>query len=65
MKIDLPKLAAPARRALKSARINTLKDLCNYTEEEVADLHGMGTHAMNIIKSTMHERGLSFKSEDE
>lgn len=42
---DLPRMAAPARRALATASITTLADLTRCTEQEVAALHGMGPKA--------------------
>lgn len=39
---DLPKLAAPARRALAGAGYIRLEDLTKATESEVMQLHGMG-----------------------
>ena len=39
---NLPKLAAPARRALQGAGYTRLEDLTKVTESEVMRLHGMG-----------------------
>ncbi|MEU8803276.1 hypothetical protein [Spirillospora sp. NPDC048819] len=39
---DLPKLAAPARRALASAGYGSLAQIAQATEDEIAVLHGMG-----------------------
>jgi hypothetical protein len=39
---DLPKLAAPARRALAGAGYTRLEDLTQVTEAEVKKLHGIG-----------------------
>jgi DNA-directed RNA polymerase alpha subunit len=57
---DLPKLAAPARRALAGAGYTRLEDLTQVTEAEVMKLHGMGPNAMEALRNALAERGLSF-----
>ena len=57
---DLPKLAAPAMRALNSAGLTSLAKLARATEAEVMALHGMGPNAMKAIRAAMKARGLSF-----
>jgi hypothetical protein len=57
---DLPKLAAPARRALAAAGYARLEDLTQVTEAEVMSLHGMGPNAMEALRNALAERGLSF-----
>jgi hypothetical protein len=57
---DLPKLAAPARRALAGAGYTRLEDLTQVTEAEVRKLHGMGANAVEALRSALAERGLSF-----
>jgi hypothetical protein len=58
---DLPKLAAPARRALNGAGYTRLEDLTKATESEVRKLHGMGPNAMQALRNALRERGLSFR----
>jgi hypothetical protein len=58
---DLPKLAAPARRALAGAGYTRLEDLTQATEAEVKELHGMGPNAMEALRNALAERGLSFR----
>jgi hypothetical protein len=58
---DLPKLAAPARRALAGAGYIRLEDLAKATESEVMQLHGMGPNAMWALRTALEERGLSFR----
>jgi hypothetical protein len=53
---DLPKLAAPAMRALAGAGLTSLDKLARASEAEVMGLHGMGPNAMATIKA----RGLGF-----
>lgn len=58
---DLPKLAAPARRALTGAGYTRLEHLTRATESEVMRLHGMGPNAMEALRNALAERGLSFR----
>jgi hypothetical protein len=58
---DLPKLAAPARRALIAAGYTRLEQLTEVEESEVMRLHGMGANAMEALRSALRERGLSFR----
>lgn len=60
---ELPKLAAPAQRALNSAGITHLKQLTKVTEAELGQLHGMGPKALGILRETLKAQGLSFKQD--
>jgi hypothetical protein len=60
MASDLPKLAAPARRALARAGVTNLSDLATMTEADVVALHGMGPSAMTTIKAAMKAKKLAF-----
>ena len=57
---DLPKLAAPAMRALNGAGLTSLAKLSRASEMQVMALHGMGPNAMAAIKAAMKQAGLSF-----
>jgi predicted Fe-Mo cluster-binding NifX family protein len=57
---DLPKLAAPARRALASAGLTSLDKLARAREADVMALHGMGPNALATLKTAMKARGLAF-----
>lgn len=59
---DLPKIGAPAQRALQSAGITKLPQLTKVTEAELGQLHGMGPKALGILRETLKEKGLSFKT---
>ena len=54
-------VSAPARRALETKGITTLKQLSKYTEHEIASLHGMGPSTMKKLITKMTENALSFK----
>jgi len=56
----LPKLAAPAERALAGAGIKNLKQLTKFSEAEIKQLHGMGPNALGKLRQTLAEKGLSF-----
>jgi hypothetical protein len=58
---DLPKLAAPARRALIGAGYTRLEDLTKVKASDVMKLHGMGPNAMEVLRAALEERGLSFR----
>jgi hypothetical protein len=58
----LPKLAAPAQRALSSAGITQLEQLTQLTEAELLQLHGMGNNAVNTLREALSARGLSFRN---
>jgi hypothetical protein len=61
---DLPKLAAPARRALAGAGILRLEQLSRMSEGELAQLHGIGPNAIETIRRALKEQGLSFLPEN-
>lgn len=58
---DLPKIAAPALRALQSAGIANLKDLTKVSQDELMQLHGMGQNALGKLREAMKAKGLSFR----
>lgn len=58
---ELPKLAAPAVRALQSAGITSLKQLTKVSAEELMQLHGMGKNALATLREALHAQGLSFR----
>jgi predicted Fe-Mo cluster-binding NifX family protein len=58
---DLPKIGAPALRALQSAGIDSLEGLTQVTEAELSRLHGIGPNALGKLRQALAERGLSFR----
>ena len=56
---SLPKLAAPARRALEAAGIRSLEGLTRYSEDQIRRLHGIGPNALVALRRALKEHGLS------
>jgi predicted flap endonuclease-1-like 5' DNA nuclease len=54
----LPKIGAPATRALNNAGYTTLRQLAGVPRAELAKLHGMGPKALRIIEDNLAEQGL-------
>lgn len=57
----LKQFSAPARRALEKLEIGRVQDICNYTENEITHLHGMGPKALEIMNTLMKEHNINFK----
>jgi predicted flap endonuclease-1-like 5' DNA nuclease len=55
---ELPKIGAPATRALHNAGLTTLREVADVPRQELADLHGMGPKALRIIEEALAEHGL-------
>jgi len=57
---DLPKLAAPAQRALAAAGIQRLEQLAGFSEAEIRQLHGIGPNALDQLRRALDAKGLSY-----
>ena len=57
----LSQLSAPARRALEHNGINTVEQLSQYSEKEILQLHGIGPASLPNLRTSLEEKGLSFK----
>ncbi|MFI7575057.1 DNA-binding protein [Micromonospora sp. NPDC049497] len=55
----LPKIGAPATRALNIAGYTTLRQLAGTPRAELARLHGVGPKALGIIQSALEQHNLS------
>ncbi|HKD96405.1 MAG TPA: helix-hairpin-helix domain-containing protein [Micromonosporaceae bacterium] len=55
---SLPKIGAPATRALHGAGYTTLGQLAGVPRADLARLHGMGPKALGIIEAALAEHGL-------
>ena len=54
----LPKIGAPATRALNSAGYTALRQLAGVPRAELAKLHGMGPKALGIIEAALEHHNL-------
>ncbi|MBU8860542.1 MULTISPECIES: helix-hairpin-helix domain-containing protein [unclassified Micromonospora] len=54
----LPKIGAPATRALTAAGYTTLRQLAGVPRAELARLHGMGPKALSVIEAALDEHDL-------
>ena len=54
------KLSAPARRALAGAGVTSARQVAKMQEGEIAGLHGMGPHAMQILRTLLKAHGMRF-----
>jgi hypothetical protein len=55
-------IAAPARRALESQGITSLKKLSALTETGILELHGVGPSALPKLRVALAEEGLKFRN---
>ena len=54
----LPKIGAPATRALHGAGYSTLRQLAGIRRSELAKLHGMGPKALGILQAALEQHNL-------
>jgi predicted flap endonuclease-1-like 5' DNA nuclease len=57
---DLPKLSAPALRALHAAGCTRLDQVARLSEAEIKRLHGMGPTGIEQLRRALAAKGLSF-----
>jgi len=56
---DLPKIGAPATRALASIGVTRLAQVVDLRESELLALHGFGPRALGILRDALADEGLS------
>lgn len=56
---ELPKIGAPATRALNNAGYTSLRQLAGVSRSDLAELHGMGPRALGILQSALEEHDLT------
>jgi hypothetical protein len=56
----LPRIGAPATRALRGEGIWTLEQVRDLTEERLAAMHGVGPVAVRFLREALRERGWAF-----
>ncbi|WP_426511965.1 helix-hairpin-helix domain-containing protein [Dactylosporangium sp. McL0621] len=54
----LPKIGAPATRALHDAGYRSLRDLAGVPPAELGKLHGVGPKALRILDEALKRNGL-------
>jgi hypothetical protein len=58
---DLPRIGAPATRALAGIGVDKLPQLADHSERELLALHGFGPRALKILEAALADAGLSFR----
>lgn len=58
---DLPKIGAPATRALASIGITRLEQVADRTATELLELHGFGPKALRILREALDAQGRSMR----
>jgi hypothetical protein len=61
----LPRIGAPASRALTSHGLTRLEQLIDITVTELASLHGVGPSAVRRLQEAMNAAGLAFRDGDD
>lgn len=59
---DLPRIGAPATRALASIGVRRLSQLVDHSEAELLALHGFGPRALRMLNQALDTAGLSLRS---
>lgn len=62
MATPLPKIGAPATRALLAEGIDTLEAVAHHTERDLLAMHGVGPRAVRILRERLDAAGLAFRS---
>jgi hypothetical protein len=57
----LPKIGAPATRALRDAGYTALSQLDGVARSDLAALHGMGSKALSILEAELQQHGLRLR----
>jgi predicted flap endonuclease-1-like 5' DNA nuclease len=58
---DLPKIGAPATRALAALGVTQLKQVTDHSEAELLAVHGFGPRALRILGDALAAQGLSMR----
>lgn len=61
MATPLPKIGAPAMRALAAEGIDTLEAVADRTERDLLELHGVGPRAVRILAEHLAGAGLALR----
>lgn len=58
---DLPRIGAPATRALASIGVTRLEQVADLSEAELLALHGFGPRALRLLTEALEARGMSLR----
>jgi hypothetical protein len=58
---DLPRIGAPATRALASIGVTRLDELVDRSESELLALHGFGPRALGLIREALAAEGRAMR----
>jgi hypothetical protein len=56
---ELPKIGAPATRALASIGVASLEEVAGKSAAELLALHGFGPRAVRLLNEALEEAGLA------
>ena len=56
-----PAIGGPALRALATAGVKSLPELTGWREQDLLELHGMGSKGIRVLKDALAARGLAFR----
>jgi predicted Fe-Mo cluster-binding NifX family protein len=59
----LPKIGAPATRALASIGVTRLSQVVNHRARDLLAVHGLGPRAIRLLQEALDEQGLSFRAD--
>ena len=59
--VDLPKIGAPAPRALAASGVTRLEEVVDRSEAEIPALHGFGPRALRILTDALAANGRSMR----
>jgi predicted flap endonuclease-1-like 5' DNA nuclease len=60
---QLPRIGAPATRALAGIGITRLSQLTEHRAADLLNLHGMSPRAIGILRQALADQGLSLRDE--
>jgi hypothetical protein len=60
---QLPRIGAPATRALAGIGVTRLSQLTEHRAADLLKLHGMGPRAVGIVRQALADQGLSLRDE--
>lgn len=60
----LPKIGAPATRALADIGVTTLSQVVDLRPAELQALHGFGPRALGLLRNALAARGHSLRDDD-